>query len=310
MRKYICTGALFLALLGSVSAEELLNFMQCDSDGNGRLTLSESRLKPEQFRLLDTSGNGELSLGEFESLWMARSGKPQFAEQAYGPDSRQRLDLYLPAQTDGLLPLVLWIHGGSWQRGSKDACPVKNLTDSGFAVASLNYRYAQQKQFPAQLGDCQKALRWLRAKQARFGVRFGSVSAVGHSAGGQLALLLGGRGEVSKVVAFGSPVDLTQELAKKVYRETLEVLVGGALEGKEHILKAASPVFQWSHKSAQLLLLHGTGDRKVPSSEAESMVAAAQAQGIKADAIIVPDGSHSLVGGPDAWRRLVGFLRG
>src|SRR5215467_9314442 len=41
---------------------------------------------------------------------------------------RQKLDLYLPEKAEGPLPLIVWIHGGGWQGGSKNGCPVLFLT--------------------------------------------------------------------------------------------------------------------------------------------------------------------------------------
>ncbi len=37
---------------------------------------------------------------------------------AYGPDARQKLDIYAPRTREGALPVVVFIYGGSWQTGA------------------------------------------------------------------------------------------------------------------------------------------------------------------------------------------------
>src|SRR5262245_38053365 len=74
---------------------------------------------------------------------------------------RNKLDLYLPENSDGPLPVLVWIHGGAWRQGSKDRCPLVSFVGKGYAVASINYRYIQQAEFPAQIEDCKAALRFL-----------------------------------------------------------------------------------------------------------------------------------------------------
>src|SRR5262245_64969656 len=58
--------------------------------------------------------------------------------------TRQRLDLYIPEKADGPLPVIVWIHGGAWMGGSKDAGVMAlPLVAKGYAVASVNYRLSQ-----------------------------------------------------------------------------------------------------------------------------------------------------------------------
>jgi len=72
---------------------------------------------------------------------------------------RHRLDLYLPQKAEGQLPLIVWIHGGAWQAGSKSGCPAVSFVGKGYAVASINYRLSQHAVFPAQIEDCKAAIR-------------------------------------------------------------------------------------------------------------------------------------------------------
>lgn len=88
---------------------------------------------------------------------------------------RQKLDLFVrpifqkkqPSKTNPL-PLVVWVHGGGWQHGDKksarrdDRLP-RILQTGRYLGASINYRLSNQAKWPAQIQDCQEAIRWLRA---------------------------------------------------------------------------------------------------------------------------------------------------
>jgi len=78
------------------------------------------------------------------------------------------LDLYCPKKGSGPLPVIVWIHGGSWNSGRKERCPAVALVQDGFAVASIDYRLTSTAPFPAQIEDCKAAVRWLRANAAKY----------------------------------------------------------------------------------------------------------------------------------------------
>jgi acetyl esterase/lipase len=66
-----------------------------------------------------------------------------------------KLDLYVPEKTDGKPPLLVWIHGGGWTKGSKSQFnPIfVRLTAEGFAAASIDYRLDGLTSHPNQLHD-------------------------------------------------------------------------------------------------------------------------------------------------------------
>ena len=112
---------------------------------------------------------------------------------AYGiHEKRNTLDLYIPTEGKAPRPLVIWIHGGAWQSGSKDSgpAPAIQLLERGYAVACINYRLSQHAPFPAQINDCKAAVRFLRAKAAQYGIDPDHLGAWGGSAGGHLVALL------------------------------------------------------------------------------------------------------------------------
>src|SRR4051794_4436800 len=110
---------------------------------------------------------------------------------AYGPHERHKLDLYVPPG-NGPLPLVIWVHGGGWEKGSKaGGGPALDLLAKGYAVAAINYRLSQHAVFPAQIEDCKAAVRFLRSIAKEYDRDPDHFGAWGASAGGHLVALLG-----------------------------------------------------------------------------------------------------------------------
>src|SRR5450631_2494284 len=107
------------------------------------------------------------------------------------------LDIYLPANTIKPLPLVIWIHGGAWMLNDKYADmgymknTVKSFLDSGYALASIDYRYSTTAPFPAQIQDCNQAIQFLYDHADKYKLDKNKLALIGFSAGGHLASLLG-----------------------------------------------------------------------------------------------------------------------
>ena len=102
---------------------------------------------------------------------------------------RNTFDLYLP-QTDGPAPVILWAHGGAFVAGDKAG--VENwatcLASEGFAVAAMNYQWAPEARYPAQvaqLGECYAALETLARGGAPLDLARFAVA--GDSAGAHMA---------------------------------------------------------------------------------------------------------------------------
>src|SRR5262249_8362095 len=103
-----------------------------------------------------------------------------------------KLDAYIP-QGDGLFPAILVVHGGAWRSCSQlHLSPqARRFAEAGMAAFAISYRLAPSYKFPAQLEDCQAAVRWIRSHAAQYHVDPNRLGAYGYSAGGHLVALLG-----------------------------------------------------------------------------------------------------------------------
>jgi arylformamidase len=110
---------------------------------------------------------------------------------SYGSDPAQVLDFW-PSATGGKAPLIVFVHGGGWKRGSKDNAtgqfkPV-HFPAEGYAFASINYRLVPAATVEQQAADVASAL---KALLARVDVDPRRVVLMGHSAGAHLVALVG-----------------------------------------------------------------------------------------------------------------------
>ncbi len=120
----------------------------------------------------------------------------------------------------GVLPGVLYLHGGGWVVGGLDShdgvCRrLANLASA--AVLAVDYRMAPEHRFPAAVDDGVAALRWMVAQASALGIDPARLAVAGDSAGGNLAAvlaLMGRDGTVPRVggqVLFYPVTDLTMD---------------------------------------------------------------------------------------------------
>jgi acetyl esterase/lipase len=134
--------------------------------------------------------------------WAVAQASHRIADVPYvaasAPDfdaKRHRLDIYQPTEKAAApRPVVLFIHGGSWNSGSKDDILYKaigrRLAKNGFVGVVVSYRLSPQALVPQQADDCARALAWTVAHIAEYGGDPSHLLLMGHSAGGGLAALL------------------------------------------------------------------------------------------------------------------------
>ncbi|MBI5365519.1 MAG: alpha/beta hydrolase [Planctomycetes bacterium] len=117
---------------------------------------------------------------------------PDVAAAKYGPHERHALDFWR-ATAEKPAPLVVFIHGGGFVAGSKEGLSadlLRRFQEAGFAVAAINYRYSKQEPYPGPMRDGARAVQFLRARAAAWGIDPMRVAAIGGSAGAGISLWL------------------------------------------------------------------------------------------------------------------------
>src|SRR5947207_8506699 len=106
-------------------------------------------------------------------------------------NQRQMLDVYRPSAGKNL-PVVVWIHGGGWQAGSKTEVASKPLafTQKGFVFVAMNYRFITSVPMDTIVRDIAKSVRWVHDHIGERGGDPNRIFLMGHSAGAQLAALI------------------------------------------------------------------------------------------------------------------------
>ncbi|HLN03532.1 MAG TPA: alpha/beta hydrolase [Bryobacteraceae bacterium] len=221
-----------------------------------------------------------------------------------GPELR--LDVYEPAgHTQGHSAVVL-IHGGGWTSLDKSTMRGMGqfLARSGFVAFAVDYRLLQgnENRWPAQLDDVQRAVRWVRANAAKCGVNPERIGAFGHSAGAQLAALLGMEdtrdnsdpalaaysSKVQAVVDVSGPTDLTTDHDGDG-AAFLTHFLGTDYSKDPKVWRDASPAFQVAKGDAPFLIVHGVEDQNVPIAQAQELFQKLQSAGVPASFIKVND---------------------
>ena len=270
-------------------------------------------------------------LDSLDSVWAdEKQGPPGvklIRDVAYieGGDEAQKLDMYLPEkQSDKLLPLIVHIHGGGWMGGSKFPCPVANMAQRGYVVASVEYRFSQKAVFPAQIQDCQAAIRWLRSKHKEYNIDADHVGVVGGSAGGHLSALVGTAGGKKAFPMIGGNEDQSDRVqcvcdifgptnfatvmkqaeddrnVRNIFKfntpsDPYSSLIGVSLNADKGKTDAVSPIHYVSEESPPMLILHGTHDTLVPYAQSEELTVALKAKGVPVWLQTLPNAGH---GGP------------
>ncbi|EMI45559.1 lipase/esterase [Rhodopirellula sp. SWK7] len=230
---------------------------------------------------------------------------------------RQKLDLYVPESSEPL-PLIIWIHGGGWQGGSKDGCPPlrAGYPTKGYAVASIGYRLSGHAKFPAQIEDCKSAIRWLRAHAKEHGLDPDRFGVWGSSAGGHLVALVGTSGDVDEfevgelldhssrvqaVCDYYGPTDLNAFVVAPGYERHASAdspeskLIGGTVSEHPEIVKKINPITFVSKDDPPFLIVHGDKDGTVPINQSELLFESLEKTGVPVHFHTIHGAGH---GGP------------
>jgi acetyl esterase/lipase len=208
-------------------------------------------------------------------------------EYVPGGHEQQRLDLYLPGRGEGSFPVIVWIHGGGWIRGSRDTNHAAPLAAHGYASVTIDHRFLQQAPFPAQFDDCTAAVRWVRANAKTYNLDPDHIGVMGASSGGHLASLLGTAGHLA-------PADSTSAPNLQYSSRVQAVIVQFGLLRIPQDKTNKSDVISFINKDTPpFLIVHGDRDKSVPIKQSEQLTEALKKAGVEVTMYTVQGGGHS-----------------
>lgn len=137
-----------------------------------------------------------------------RAGRPELLDRRYGPRPRNLIDIFRCGRPGA--PLLVFIHGGYWQRNSKEvfSCMAEGPLAHGFDVALPGYTLGPEASLTEIVAEIGSALAWLRQNGPAIGIATQRLVVGGWSAGGHLAALACGRSEVDAGLLISGIYDL------------------------------------------------------------------------------------------------------
>jgi len=225
-----------------------------------------------------------------------------------------KMDVFSPTNAAGRsLPVVLYVHGGGWQTGTKSMLSMmpgpSELLRRGYLVVAINYRLAPQYKFPAMIEDAKCAVRFLRAHAGDYSLDPARIGAMGDSSGGHLVALLGltdaragfeGEGwtdqssRVQAVVDLYGPTDFANGNSNFITLKLIQDAFG-ATNTTDPILKNANPVTYVSSRAPPFLILHGDHDNLVNLQQSAELDARLKAAGADSTFVVITNLAHGYV---------------
>ena len=224
------------------------------------------------------AGMAEARPGE---RWRARSGDQQAGPApplalgkqtlSYGTDPLQALDFWPAQGATRAAPLVVFVHGGGWQHGSKEnaggAWKAPHYTSLGYAYAAINYRLVPDANVEDEAADIAASLRYLIDHATRLGIDPQRIVLMGHSAAAHLVALVGTDERYLRAAGLsfanlkgvipidGAAYDVPYQIKDggNIMRDSYKAAFGTDLARQQ----ALSPTFQTARPNAsQFLLIH------------------------------------------------------
>lgn len=243
------------------------------------------------------------------------------------------LDIYLPTNVSGKLPLVIFVHGGGWLSNDKYADmgymkkTVAEIVSNGFALASIDYRFSTQAVFPAQMLDCNRAISYLYDNADKYGIDKNRFALMGFSAGGHLASMIGlsKNNDISAffipgttkafsfkaVVDFYGPAELIMFPGAGDAKSPEALLIGAAPLDRPDLANAASPVTYVDRNDPPFLIIHGEKDELVSPDQSRLLSSWLKLNSVQNEVMIVKDAPHfgPMFDSDEVRNKVISFLK-
>lgn len=232
---------------------------------------------------------------------------------------------------DKRYPVIFWFAGGGWMDTDQNV-HLPNLVDfarHGYIIVGVEYRDSNKVQFPGQLEDAKAAIRYIRANAKRFQADPNRFVAMGESAGGHMASMLGvtnGLKQFDKganldyssdiqvaVPFYGvvDPLSAKEGSATNDFDFVYRNLLGAEPEDALQLDAAANPLTYVNSQTTPFLILHGTEDVVVLIKDSERLYDKLVENNIPADLYEINGASHMDVKfmQPQVFKIIIEFLQ-
>lgn len=295
---------------GLLAALLTLSITEQAAAGPWRERLRDRHTEPAGKDLADLGGGDAQSCAEWsrkvdrlQARAQGRNGAPlpDLGDLAYGPKTRQTLDVFLPKALNdkGDAPIILMVHGGGWCVGDKAARSVTEnkvarWVPKGFIVVSANYpMVGDGSSALAQAQHIARATAFVQAKARDWGGDPRRVILMGHSAGAHLVSLINADASIRRVNAVqpllgvvsldAGAIDVVRQMPN-VY-PFLEVRYREAFGDTESAWIAASPFHQIDRTAAPWLGVCSTTRKDEPCGQAQAYAVKSNDLGIRAQVL-------------------------
>ena len=228
-------------------------------------------------------------------LWANRGLPPPDASVVYAPALGMSLDVYRPVATDGRrAPVVVFFYGGGWSSGRREDYRFvgRRLAEAGILAVVADYRTWPTTGFPGFVEDGARAVAWARTHASEFGGDPDRLFVAGHSAGAQIAALIGS--------------DPRYLRAHGLQPRTLAGVIGLSgpydFDVTGDLIPIFGPTAQWPQAQAlnyadgnapPFLLVHGDADQRVEARDSTLLAERLRAADGKATLLMLEGAGHS-----------------
>lgn len=217
-----------------------------------------------------------------------------------------KLDYYQQT-TKKKAPLMIYIHGGGWVHGNKDAeyDKIKVFIENGYSVANVEYRLANQSPAPAAIEDVNEAINYLLKNVKILNFDSDRMILIGGSAGAHLALLAGLQAKykifnkqkfkVAAIISKYGPTDLLTWKPATAPGSASSAWLANR-KNDTAFVKSLSPVNYVSKNRIPVLFIHGDQDQTVPIQQSETLYQLLKSKGSPTQFYVVKGGKHGNFG--------------
>ncbi|XP_026403002.1 isoprenylcysteine alpha-carbonyl methylesterase ICME-like isoform X2 [Papaver somniferum] len=235
----------------------------------------------------------------------------------YGDQPRNRLDLYLPINNDGLKPVVIFITGGAWIIGYKawGSLLGLQLAENDFIVACVDYRNFPQGTISDMVKDASQGISFVLNNIAEYGGDLNRIYLMGQSAGAHIAACAlvekaahasaerensWSASQIKAYFGISGGYNLCKLVDHFHARGLYRSIFLSIMEGEESLRRFSPEIVVQDHglnngvnSLPPIILLHGSEDVSIPSDASKTFADALRKVGVKTELIIYDGKTHT-----------------